>query len=79
MRMEPHSRELLRLPSGIDLGIEEVGHSLVIEGDAHPRDFLRHGREVLDVEQVVCCGDAETAHLCEAVVAKEQQLRPGSW
>ena len=74
MRVNPDSRELFRLPSGIDLLVEEIGNAVVVELDGDDRADLFDQLNVFDEQQIVGVGDAESADFGGADVTQVQQL-----
>lgn len=76
MGMQPQSGELFGLAPRIDLGIEEIGDSIVVKRNANCADPLLDGYEVFDRQQVVATADAEAADLGVTVVAEILELGP---
>ena len=74
MGMGPNPAYLIGLKPGIDLPVEEVGHRLVVKSDGGHVARLADKLDVLDVEQVVDCGDAKAADLGIAQVAQKSSL-----
>ena len=74
--MNPNAAELLRLATGIDLSIEEVGNRFVVKGHVRPGTDLPDKLDVLDEQQVVACRDAESADFRVTIITQIQQPRP---
>lgn len=75
VRVNPDSRKLFRLASGIDLAVKEVRHAVVVKLDRDHRADLFDKLDVLDQQQIISVGDAESADFGRPDVAQVQQLR----
>ncbi len=76
MRVQPDAAELFRLPAGIDLSVEEVGHCVVVEPDRGGMALLPHEAHVLDQQQIVGGREAEATDLGVTGIPQKQQFRP---
>jgi hypothetical protein len=77
MGVAPEPGELLRLSAEVNLPVEEVSDSDIVELDRRPVSLLFHGDEIDDVEWVGGIGDSEAADLGLAIEAEPCQFRPG--
>ena len=76
MGVNPDAAELLRLQTGIDALIEEVGDRGVVETHLDVRGLLTNGGDVVDVEQIMPRRNAEAADFGVAGMAQELELEP---
>jgi hypothetical protein len=77
--VDPEPTKAFGLPSCIDLLVEEIRHSLVLEGNGQSRAVLPDEPDILDNEQVLLRANAESADFGRAQVAEKEQLAPGVW
>ena len=77
--MDPNSGKLFRPASQVHLGVEEVGHGVIVEGHGHRGHELGHRDKVFHQQQIVLgeAGDAEAADLGVAGIAEEHEFGPG--
>lgn len=77
MGVDPDPSELLRSPSRVDLGIEELRDRAVFERHSDHRTVLPDEDHILDQQQVVRRADPEAADFRRPGITQEQQLGPG--
>ncbi len=76
MRMDPDPSKLGRPAAGIDLGVEELGHRLVVKRHRDWGAFLPDQHKIFQVEQILGVRDGETADFRRSEITQKQQFGP---